>query len=161
MERYGWSEGQVGYSLGFVGLMIAIVQGGVIRPVVSKFGPEKALYVGLFFNAIGLTLIGLAYEGWMLYAIMIPYSLGGLAGPSIQSIMTSQVPDNEQGELQGGLTSLVSVTSIIGPVMMTSIFAYYTSPENSVYLPGAPFLLGGLFALTASVLAWRTLKGLS
>ena len=158
IERYGWTEAEVGYSLGFIGLMIAIVQGGVIRLVVSRIGQVKSVYVGLMFNAVGLGLIGFAGEGWMLYAIMIPYALGGLAGPSIQGIMTSQVPDNEQGELQGGLTSLVSVTSIIGPLLMTFIFSAFTAKEASLYLPGAPFMLGGILALLATVLAWRTLS---
>jgi DHA1 family tetracycline resistance protein-like MFS transporter len=158
IERYVWSEAEVGYSLGFIGLMIAIVQGIIIRRVVKKIGQVKAVYVGLFFNALGLSLIAFASEGWMLYAIMIPYALGGLAGPSLQSIMTSQVPNYEQGELQGGLTSLISVTSIIGPVLMTTIFAYFTAQGTAVYLPGAPFMLGGFLAVMAGLFAWRTLS---
>jgi DHA1 family tetracycline resistance protein-like MFS transporter len=160
IERYGWSEAQVGYSLGFVGLMIAIVQGGIIRVVVNRLGQVKAIYIGLFFNALGLLLIAFAFEGWMLYAIMVPYALGGLAGPSIQGIITTQVSDDEQGELQGGLTSLVSITSIVGPLLMTYIFSTFTAEETSVYLPGAPFMLGGLLAVLAGILAWRTLSKL-
>ncbi len=157
-ENFGWSEAEIGYSLAFVGLMIGVVQGLVIRPVVSKIGQEKAVVVGLSFNAFGLLLIGLATEGWMIYAIMVPYAFGGLAGPSLQGIMTSQVSPTEQGELQGGITSLVSVTAIIGPVLMTSIFRYFTNPGNDIYFPGAPFMLGTVLALLSLLAAARSLK---
>ncbi|MFZ9046266.1 MAG: TCR/Tet family MFS transporter [Cyclobacteriaceae bacterium] len=158
IERYDWSEAQVGYSLGFVGFMIALVQGFVVKLFVARFGQKTSVYAGLLFNALGLTLIAFATEGWMLYAMMVPYALGGLAGPNLQGIMTSQVPDNEQGELQGGLTSLASLTSIIGPFLMTAIFAYFTSTGAPIYLPGAPFILGGALALFATLIAWRTLS---
>lgn len=158
MERYGWSEAQVGYSLGFVGLMIAIVQGGVIRPVIKGIGQVRAVYVGLAFNAIGLLLIAMATHGWMIYAIMIPYALGGLSGPSLQGIMTAEVKSSEQGELQGGLTSMMSVTSIIGPPLMTSIFAHFTDPVKDVYLPGAPFFLGAVLAFVGILVAYKSLS---
>ncbi len=160
IERYDWTEAQVGYSLGFVGFMIALVQGGIIRPVVKSIGQINAVYAGLVFNALGLFMIAFANQGWMIYAIMVPYAFGGLAGPSLQGIMTGQVDSSEQGELQGGLTSLVSVTSIIGPPLMTFIFAYYTNLENELYLPGAPFILGGILATISILLAYRSLSKL-
>ena len=157
-EKFGWSEAEIGYSLAFVGLMIGIVQGLVIRPVVKKIGQEKSVIVGLSFNAFGLIMIGMASEGWMIYLIMMPYALGGLAGPSLQGIMTSQVASNEQGELQGGITSMISVTAIIGPLLMTSIFRYFTNPANEIYFPGAPFILGTVLALMSLITAISSLK---
>ncbi len=157
IEKFDWSESQVGYSLGFVGFMIALVQGIIIRSVVKKIGQVNAVYVGLIFNSIGFILIGFATEGWMLYAIMIPYALGGLAGPSLQGIMSNQVEPNQQGELQGGLTSLVSVTSIIGPPLMTGIFGFFTKEDTSFYLPSAPFFMGFLLSFIAIILAFRSL----
>jgi len=147
----------VGYSLGFVGLMIAIVQGVIIRPAVKAFGKIKSVYIGMSFNILGMFLIALATEGWMIYLIMIPYAFGGLAGPSLQGIMTSQVKSNEQGELQGGLTSLISITSIIGPPLMTGIFAYYSNLENEVYFPGAPFILGTILGIVSLFIAVHSL----
>jgi DHA1 family tetracycline resistance protein-like MFS transporter len=161
IERYGWSEAQIGYSLGFIGILIALVQGALIRVVVKKIGPVKAVYAGLVFHTLGLTLLAFAAQGWMIYLFLIPYALGGLTGPSIQGIMTSQVDDNEQGELQGGITSLASLTSIIGPLLMTYIFSTFTAADTSIYLPGAPFILGGAMALFATIMAWRTLSRLS
>jgi DHA1 family tetracycline resistance protein-like MFS transporter len=158
IEKFDWTEAQVGYSLGFVGVMIALVQGVIIRPVVKKIGQLNAVYVGLAFNAFGFILIAVATQGWMIYAIMIPYALGGLAGPSLQGIMSNSVSNSEQGELQGGLTSLISVTSIFGPLLMTSIFGYFTAETAPIYVPTAPFYLGFVLAVLSAVFAYRTLS---
>jgi len=155
--RFDWSPKAIGLSLTYVGFIVALVQGGLIRIVVPKIGEKRAIYVGLTFYAIGFVLFGLANEGWMMYAFIIPYSLGGLAGPSIQGIISNSVPDNEQGELQGGITSMINVTTIIGPPLMTGLFYYFTSPENSIYLPGAPFFLGALLSLVCLLIARNSL----
>ena len=156
IESFKWTEAEVGYSLGFVGVVVALVQGVLIRPVVKAIGQVKAVFVGLAFNAIGLFLFAFATEGWMIYAILIPYALGGFAGPAMQSVMTSQIPVDEQGELQGGMTSMASVTSIIGPVTMTSIFAYFTNQANQIYFPGAPFILATVLAIISLILVIRS-----
>ncbi|MCB0670217.1 MAG: TCR/Tet family MFS transporter, partial [Saprospiraceae bacterium] len=126
MEKFSWNEAQVGFSLGVVGLMIAIVQGGLIRVVVPKVGQKRAVFIGLSLYAISFILFAFAPSGYLMLLFIVPSALGGLAGPTIQGIMAGQVPPREQGELQGGLTSMVSVTTIIGPVMMTSLFYYFT-----------------------------------
>jgi DHA1 family tetracycline resistance protein-like MFS transporter len=89
---------------------------------------------------------------------IIPSALGGLAGPTIQGIMAGQVPAREQGELQGGLTSLVSLTTIIGPVMMTSLFYYFTNHGASIYFPGAPFLAASVLTIAALFIVLRTFR---
>lgn len=157
IEEFEWTEAQIGYSLGFVGLLVAIVQGGLIRIIVPKLGQKRSVYIGLSLYGLGLLLFAFASQSWMMYAFMVPYALGGLAGPTLQGIMSSQVPSNEQGELQGGLTSLISVTSIIGPPLMTSIFAYFTT-EGNFYFAGAAFLLGALFTFISVLFAYKTLK---
>lgn len=101
---------------------------------------------------VGFVLFAYATQGWMMYAFMIPFGLGGIAGPALQSIISNQVPANAQGELQGGLTSLMSLTSIIGPLVMTNLFAYFTQEHAPVHFPGAPFLLGAV--LTFMSLIW-------
>ncbi len=156
-NKFNWGATEIGLSLTFVGVMVSIVQGGVIGPVVKKIGEIKAVYLGLFFNVLGLSLLGIVPEAWMLYAVIVPYAFGGLAGPSLQSLMTAQVPKNAQGELQGGLTSVMTVSSIIGPLVMTGIFRYYTNPENDVYFPGAPFILGTVMALVSIFIARTSL----
>jgi DHA1 family tetracycline resistance protein-like MFS transporter len=158
MEKFSWNEAQVGFSLGVVGLMIAIVQGGLIRILVPKLGQKRAVFVGLSLYALAFVLFAFAPSGLLMLIFIIPSALGGLAGPTIQGIMAGQVPAREQGELQGGLTSLVSVTTIIGPVMMTSLFYYFTNHGASIYFPGAPFLAASMLTITALFIVLRTFR---
>jgi DHA1 family tetracycline resistance protein-like MFS transporter len=159
MEKFHWDERWVGYSLGFVGLMIAIVQAGLIRVIIPKLGQSKSLYTGLFLYSLGMLLFGLATQGWMMFTFTIVYCLGGIAGPALQGIISSHVPSSEQGELQGALTSLMSVTSIIGPLVMTNLFAFFSHREGPhIYLPGAPFLFGSFLILLSAILAFRNMK---
>jgi len=158
MEKFKWNEAWVGYSLGFVGLMIAIVQGGLIRIVIPKLGQERSLYVGLLLYTVGMILFAFATTGWMMFIFIIPYCMGGIAGPALQGIISGYVPQNEQGELQGALTSLMSVTTIIGPLLMTYLFSYFTSSKAPVIFPGAPFLMGALLMLVSTGLAMRSMK---
>lgn len=159
IEKFQWDEASIGISLGVVGLTYAIVQGWLIRIIVPKLGQQRTVYVGLVLYALGFLLYALATEGWMMYAITIVYCLGGIAGPALQGIMSTAIPPNEQGELQGGFAALMSLTSIGGPLLMNSLlFAHFTAPDASVYLPGAPMLLGALLAIISAILARQTLK---
>ncbi|HEY9005275.1 TCR/Tet family MFS transporter [Ohtaekwangia sp.] len=159
MEKFNWDEAGVGYSLAFVGLLVAIVQGWLIRFIIPKLGQERSIYIGLGLYAIGFFLFGIATEGWMMYAFLIPYCLGGITGPSLQGVMSAQVPANEQGELQGALTSLMSLTSIFGPVMMTAIFHHYSSKSTgATYFPGAAMMAGAFLTLISAFLARLSLK---
>jgi MFS transporter, DHA1 family, tetracycline resistance protein len=158
MEKFQWTPRIVGMSLAVVGLVFAIVQGGLIRVIIPKLGNERSVYVGLGLNATGLFLFALATQTWMMFAITVVYCLGGIAGPALQGIISTQVPANEQGELQGALTSLMSVTSIVGPPMMTMTFSYFTNSQAPYYLPGAPMLLGAVLTVIATVLARTSLK---
>jgi DHA1 family tetracycline resistance protein-like MFS transporter len=158
IEKFNWTEAMVGNSLGFVGLLVGVVQGGLIRVVIPKLGQEKSVIVGLLLYTIGFGLFGIASQSWMMFAFMIPYALGGISGPALQSIISNHVPPTEQGELQGALTGLMSASSIIGPLLMTNIFAYFTSTLAPVQIPGSPFLLGGLLTLTSTILAARSFR---
>ncbi|QMW01797.1 TCR/Tet family MFS transporter [Spirosoma foliorum] len=158
MEKFKWDEKTVGLSLATIGLSFAIVQGGLSRIIIPKLGQEKSVYVGMIFSAIGFALFGFANQSWMMFAFMVVYALGGIAGPSIQGIISNQVPANEQGELQGALTSLTSTTSIFGPLIMTNLFSFFTSPAAPVYLPGAPFFLASLLIIVSASLVGRGLK---
>ena len=158
MEKFKWNEAWVGYSLGMVGLMVGIVQGVLIRFINPKLGTNRSIYLGLFLYVVGFILFAFATKGWMMFVFLVPYCLGGIAGPSIQSTISNQVPPNEQGELQGTLTSLISLTSIIGPPLMTNLFAYFTSKSAPVYFPGAPFLMGSILTVFSLLFAFRSLS---
>lgn len=157
IERFNWNEKMIGISLGVVGLLVGLVQGGLVRVINPKIGNEKSIYLGLLLYTLGMVLFGLATETWMMFLFLIPYCLGGICGPALQAIISGQVPPNQQGELQGALTSLMSVTSIVGPPLMTNTFAYFTDKAHHVYLPGAPFFLGSAFMLVSAWLAYRSL----
>lgn len=158
MAKFNWDERMVGFSLAFVGLMTGLVQGVLTRILIPQLGQSRSVYVGLGFYTIGFLLFAFATQEWMMFAFMVPFSLGGLAGPALQGIISNQVPPNAQGELQGALTSLISATAIVGPLLMTNLFAYFTAPGAPVHFPGAPFLLGAVLALMSLLLAVRSLR---
>jgi DHA1 family tetracycline resistance protein-like MFS transporter len=158
MFRFGWSEATVGWSLAVVGLLIGLVQGLLIRVVNPKIGAKNAVYVGMALYALGMLLFAFANTSWMMFVFLIPYCLGGIAGPALQGIISGQVPSNEQGELQGALTSLISLTSIVGPLMMNNLFYFFSNAKAPVYFPGAPFIAGAILFVISTLFAARTLK---
>jgi len=158
MYRFHWDEKMVGISLGAVGLLVGIVQGGLIRWTSPRLGNEKSIYIGLSLYTIGMLLFAFATESWMMFVFLIPYCLGGIAGPALQSVVSGKVPANEQGEIQGTLASLMSASAIVGPIMMTNTFYFFTHKEAPFQLPGAPFILGGFLMLLSTILAYYSLK---
>jgi len=157
MYKFGWDEKMVGISLGVVGLVVGLVQGVLIRFTSKKLGNEKSIYIGLAIYALGMFLFAAASTGWMMLLFILPYCLGGIAGPALQSIMAGNVSKKEQGELQGTLTSVMSATSIIGPPLMTNLFYYFTHDEAPFQFPSAPFVLGGALLAISAVIAYYTL----
>ena len=156
MKEFNWTLAEVGYSLSFVGLVVAIVQGGLNRIINPKLGDRNSVMVGLLFYAAGFALFALATKGWMMYAFMIPFGLGGIAGPALQSMISKQVPANEQGELQGGLTSLQSVTTIFGPLLASNLFAYFSAENAPVFFPGAAFMMAAVLTIIALLIALKS-----
>ena len=158
IKQFDWTAKMIGISLGLVGLLVGIVQGGLIRFVNPWLGNKKSVYIGLAFYTTGLFLFAFASQSWMMFVFLLPYCLGGICGPALQSIISGQVPANEQGELQGGLTSIMSLTNIIGPILMTNLFAYFTKPAAPVQFAGVAFFVGGIFMAVSLLLAFRTLR---
>ncbi len=158
MYRFEWDEAMVGYSLAVVGVVVALVQGGLVRVVVRWFGQYFTILFGMGMWILGMFLFASASEGWMIFVFIIPYCLGGVATPTLQGLISNQVSDRVQGQLQGVLTSVVSLTSVIGPPVMTYIFYVFTSESTPFDFPGAPFAAGGILMIAAFLL---TLKPLS
>ncbi|MCB0523141.1 MAG: TCR/Tet family MFS transporter [Saprospiraceae bacterium] len=161
MEKFQWDERMVGISLSVVGLITAIVQAGLIRIIIPKLGQQRGVYVGLSLYCFGFLCFAFATKGWMMFAALVPYCLGGIAGPSLQGIISTQVAPNVQGELQGGLTSMMSATAIVAPPLMTGIFSYFTGQGAPVYFPGAAMLTGAVLTFLSALLAYRTLSNKS
>ncbi len=158
MYKFNWDEKMVGISLGAIGLLVGIVQGGLIRVINPKLGNEKSIYVGMALYTVGMFLFATATESWMMFAFLIPYCLGGIAGPAMQAVISSQVPANEQGEIQGTLSSLMSASAIVGPPMMSTVFYYFTHKEAPFQFAGAPFVLGGILMFLSTIIAYFSFK---
>lgn len=158
MFRFKWNELTVSISLAVVGVLVAVVQGGLIRFINPKIGNEKSIYFGLLLYTIGMFLFGIANHGWLMFLYLLPYCFGGISQPALQAVIAEKVPDNEQGELQGSITSLQSACAIVGPLMMTNLFTYVSTGRPTNYFwNGAPFLLGAFLLLLAFLVAYRSL----
>ena len=158
IERYDWNPRQIGISLMVVGLLVAIVQGFLVGKLVTAFGKRRVIIFGFMFWTLGMFLFSFAKEPWMLYAFLIPYALGGIAGPTVQGVISNQVSDKEQGILQGSITGLVSITAILGQLIFSPVFYYFIRPEGDIYFPGAPYTLAALFLLAAFCFALTAIR---
>lgn len=159
IEKFSWTTGMIGLSLGVVGLVFVVVQGGLIRVILPKLGQQRTVYAGLMLYALGFLLYAVANQSWMMYAVTVVYCMGGIAGPALQGIMSSAVPPNAQGELQGAFASLMSMTAVVGPPLMNGIFAWFSSSAAPFYFPGAAMLLGAVLTSISCLLARATFKG--
>jgi len=158
IERYNWNPRQIGISLMIIGLLVAIVQGFLVGVLVRKFGKRKVIIYGFLLWTVGMFLFSFAKEPWMLYAFLMPYALGGIAGPTVQGVISNQVSEKEQGILQGSITGLVSITAILGQLIFSPVFYYFIRPEGTIYFPGAPYALAALFLLAAFILAFTAIR---
>lgn len=156
--RYEWSPKQVGLSLAFVGLMAALVQGGLARKIIPKLGEQRSMTTGLTLGALAQIGYGFAPRGWMLYPALSIGCLGGIAQPAGQSLISRHVPANEQGAVQGALTSLTSVAGIIGPLIATNLFGWFIGPRAPFPLPGISFFVAALLMFAALFLARRAFR---
>ncbi len=165
-EKFAWTPGLIGASLMFVGLTAAIVQGGLTRVVIPKIGERAAAVFAMCVTSIAYVAFALATQGWMIYAIIAFSALGGLAAPALQGIMARTMPADAQGELQGAIGAIASVSMILGPPLLTQIFAAFSAPGTPLkigsvtvlsngapfYFPGAPFVFAALLEVCAVVL---------
>ncbi len=153
--RYGWDQRMVGICLGVVGVSIGLVQGVLVGRVVHRFGERRAMITGLTLGGLGFVVYGLAPTGaWFLAGVPV-MALFGLYGPSAQGLMTKIVGPSEQGKLQGALTSVASLTGIIGPTIFSIVFAAFIGSLTNLRLPGAPFVLAGGCLMVAMLIAER------
>ena len=156
--RYGWGPAENGLALALVGVMAAVVQGGLVRPTVGRLGERRTVVLGLSISLLGFVGYGLASEGWMLLAVIAVASLGAVAGPAIQGLVAGIVPSSEQGTVQGTLTSLLSLTSVVAPLLSGGLFAAFSGTGAVAELPGMPFFAGAVFLMVALALVSRALR---
>ncbi len=154
--RYGWGPQEVGYTLALVGITSGVVQAWLVAKLVARFGDRRVMLVGLVFGAIALAMAGVASTGTLFLATIPVMALWGLSGPTTQAMMTEQVAADEQGRLQGAVSSLMSLSGIFGPTLFTQVFAFSIA-AHGMRAPGAAFLLGSLMMAGSFVGAlWLT-----
>lgn len=154
--RYGWSEGQIGLSLGIYGIGSAVVMGMVLPRVVPVLGEWRTAALGLAFSVLALVGYSAAWEGWIVYPVIVLTAIEGLADPPLRSIASAKVPADAQGELQGALSSISSITTILGPLIFTQMFGYFTGAASPAPFAGAPFLLAAaILVLAVAFFAWK------
>ena len=155
--RYGWDAATVGLTLAMVGICAMAVQGAGVGPIVRRLGERRALLLGLGCGALGFLIFGAAPSGPLFWLGIPVMALWGVAGAAVQALMTRLVAPDQQSQLQGAITSVQSVSQLVGPFLFTLTFAYFISPQAPVKLPGAPFLLASALLVLAMVIAARTL----
>jgi MFS transporter, DHA1 family, tetracycline resistance protein len=157
--RFGWGEMMNGVTLALVGVMALIVQGFLISPITKRFGERQTILMGLGIGVIGFALYGLSWQGWMMFVSIVIGAFAGIGGPAIQGLIAGSVEPSEQGKVQGGLTSIISLSSIFAPLIFTTgLFGYFTSAAAPFKLPGAPFYLGAFLNLIAVLLVARAFR---
>lgn len=157
--RFGWSEFMVGLSLAVAGVLIGVAQGGFAQKAADFFGTGRSVYLGIAIYGLGMLLFATATQSWMMFVFLIPFCFGSICTPNLQAYLSSRVGEDEQGELQGGITSIQSLTTIIGPIMMTSIFFFTTKADTPFYFPGSPFALAAILIAGSFAIAYGVLKG--
>lgn len=156
--RFNWSTAQNGFGLALVGLVAGGVQAGLSRVIIPKVGEGVALLVGLGITCIGYVLLGTAAASWMMYATIVIWGLGSIANPASQSIVSKAYGPDEQGAIQGAVTSIQSLTGIVGPIAATALFGFFTSSKAPAQVPGAAFLFAAFLVLISLWLAQRALR---
>ena len=152
---FGWNELEIGLSVALFGIMLVVMQGVVTGKVIARIGPAKTIMLGFLLSLPANFIFAFAFEGWHMIAGILVGASGGMTFPAMQQIMSSRVAEDAQGELQGAVASTMSITSIIGPLIMTNTFSTFADDEG-LYFPGAPYFLAAMLALVAvSIAAWN------
>ena len=156
--RYGWSEAQIGLSLGAYGICAAVVMLLILPRIITLMGEWRTALLGMACSAAGLLALGLAWQGWMIYAIIVAAALEAVADPPLRSLAAARVPPSAQGELQGAMTSLSSLTTIIGPIIFTQAFFHFSGDNALAEFAGAPFVLASGFMVVAILIFLRRVR---
>jgi len=158
MFRFGWSEAVVGASLAFVGLVMAVSQATLPRLLVPRLGEPRAVMLGLTVGGLGFLGYGLANRGWMMFALLLTWFVGAIVMPATNAFMSHRVPPGTQGELQGAVAGLYSLSTIVGPPLMTQLFGYFSADAAPIHVPGAAFFFAWALSAASLLLFWRAVR---
>jgi MFS transporter, DHA1 family, tetracycline resistance protein len=160
-HRYHWDEFMVGASLAIAGLTGGFVQGVLAKKIIPRLGEARSVVFGLCVATLAFTGYGLSYQGWMIFVVLASCSIGAIWGPAANALVSTAAPPNEQGAVQGALTSLQSIAGVVAPLAATQIYGAFIDPENHLpNVPGAWFFVGALLCAAGTVNAWRVVRGM-
>ncbi len=150
VERFNWKPLDIGITLAVVGIGFAVVQGGLIRKIIPRFGETKTAIGSLLFTIVAMIFYGFASSSWLVYLTLPFAALGGMVGPAINGILSNAIPEDEQGMLQGVISGLTAIATIVSPLLLTQLFYRFSEKaDGQLYLPGAPFLAASLLVILA------------
>ena len=152
--RFGWSEAMIGASFAAVGVVMASSQAIVMRFLVPRLGKRRTALIGIVSGTLGYVGFGLATATWMMFALLITWFFAAIVMPTMNALMSHRISPDAQGELQGAVASLFSLSAILGPPVMTQLFAHFTAPDSTVHVPGAAFLAAGVLAIGCLIIFW-------
>jgi MFS transporter, DHA1 family, tetracycline resistance protein len=159
ISKFQWTSAQVGYSLAFVGLVMAFAQGVLTRSLIPRLGGERpAAAVGMAFAILAYVGYAFATQGWMMYVVSASSMFFAMTYPSLNALMSQQIPHDAQGELQGAVASVYSLSAILGPPLMTQVFGLFSRTAARIYFPGAPFLAAALLTIASAALFARAMR---
>jgi DHA1 family tetracycline resistance protein-like MFS transporter len=156
--KFGWGPAEMGWSLTFVGIMTVIVMAGLTNVVVSRIGERRAIVAGFLLMTAGFLGYALVPVGWMIFPAIAIGSLGGIANPSMQSVMSKQAGPQAQGELQGAMASIASIAAVLSPLFMTQLFSRFSRADAPIYLPGAPYLVSAVLVFLCVLICARSVR---
>ena len=152
MAKFGWSEGIVGLSLAAFGLITAVFQGFVTGPAVAKFGEWRVCLFGLVIAVVVAAGYGLAGSLAAVLILMVVHGPEGFVHPMLVAMMSKVVPDDAQGELQGGISAVMNIAMLFGTVVFSQVFGHFMQPGASVRSPDVAFYLAAaVLALTLAL----------
>lgn len=158
--RFGWTPAISGMTVSLFGFMMGLFQAGLTGRAIARFGAARTARWSLLFGLPSYLLLAFAGSTATVIPAIVIGAVTGMTFPALQSLMTARIDRDAQGELQGAIASTISLTSVIGPVLMTQIFARFSDPAG-LYFPGAPYLLSFVLLGIAITILWRNLRGLA
>jgi DHA1 family tetracycline resistance protein-like MFS transporter len=151
-EVYGWNATWIGISLATFGICMAVVQGAFVGPVIRRLGESRTVTLGFGIETASYSFLAFNTSGALALASTPISAMGGITGPALQALASRATPENQQGELQGIMTSINALAMIVAPLVMTWVFGYFSAEGAPVYFPGAPFLLSAVVMVAAVIL---------
>lgn len=142
--KFAWTESQIGWSVGYYGIIAFVGQAVVIQMVLPRIGVRAAIWIALLVEMVALLGIGLATAGWFVYLMVTTALISTMQDPAIRQTMSARVPEDAQGELQGGLSALISVAMIMAPLVYNGTFTLTAGTSPVIKLPGAAFVVAAI-----------------